>query len=219
VTVLNAHDRYHRRVVQRTIRTYDLIAHEYCRKTRQQEFLDWETEYIERLLSLITAPEPLILDVGCGDGRHCRLIEELGGSAVGIDLSRRMIAEAKAYYPVGCYCVMDMCSLQFGHGCFDGIWSSGSIYHVPKHSIRGVVAEFTRVLKPGGVVAVSFKRGEGEGLDCEPRSYAGSPRFFAYYTEDKIVGIFSQAGFTKIDSRTYPEDIYGDGIQQIWFRR
>jgi len=217
VTVLKTHS-YHRRVVQSTTRTYDLIAHEYCKKTRQKKFLDWETGYIERLLSLIPAPAPLVLDVGCGDGRHCKIIEELGGNAVGIDLSWYMITEAKAYYPVGCYCIMDMCSLHFGHECFDGIWSSGSIYHVPKRSIGGVVHEFKRVLNRHGVVAVSFKRGKGEGLESEPRSYTGSPRFFAYYTEDEMVGIFSRAGFKKIESGTYPEDIYGDGIQQMWFR-
>lgn len=62
-------------VVQQTIESYDRIASEYRRKTRQSKFLDWEEIYIKMLLSYISKTIPLILDVGCGDGRHCLLIE------------------------------------------------------------------------------------------------------------------------------------------------
>jgi len=55
-------------VVQQTIESYDKIASEYCRKTRQPKFLDGEEIYIKMLLSYISKTIPLILDVGCGDG-------------------------------------------------------------------------------------------------------------------------------------------------------
>jgi ubiquinone/menaquinone biosynthesis C-methylase UbiE len=208
-----------RDVVKRTIRTYDAIAPEYCRKTRQQRFLDWEREYIKRLLSSIKQPSPHVLDVGCGDGRHCRIIEELGGSAIGVDRSWNMIAEARRYYPQGHYCIMDMCALAFRSAWFDGLWASGSIYHVPKSTVEKVIKGFKRILKRQGVIAVSFKNGRGEGLEENPRSYGGAPRFFAYYTENEMEDVFSRAGFSKIASCAYPENVYGDGIQQMWFGR
>ncbi len=214
--IMSAEDNL-RYIVTRTTRTYDTIASEYCRKTRQQKFLKWETVYVERLLSSIKQPAPRVLDVGCGDGRHCRIIEELSGSAVGIDLSWSMIGEARTYYPRGHYCIMDMCALAFRSNCFDGIWASGSIYHVPKRAVGQVVQGFKRVLKRQGVIAVSFKLGRGEGLEDNPRSYRGSPRYFAYYTDDEMATIFSRAGFSTIASCVYPEDVYGDGIQQMWF--
>ena len=43
------------------------------------------------------------LDFGCGAGRSTRFIEELGFDAVGIDISRSMIAAAKKADPDGDY--------------------------------------------------------------------------------------------------------------------
>jgi len=108
-------------VVQQTIKTYDKIASKYCRKTRQSKFLEWEENYIKKLLSYIPETIPLILDVGCGDGRHCVLIEKNDGKAIGIDLSKKMLEEAKAYYPNGDFQEMDMGRLLFDDDFFDGI--------------------------------------------------------------------------------------------------
>ena len=204
-------------IVERTIRTYDKIASPYCEKTRDQTFLQWEEEYIEKLLSLIDAPTPRVLDVGCGDGRHCPVIEKLGGKAVGIDLSDSMLEESRKLYPDGAFRKMDQRRLLFDDDSFDGIWSSGSIYHVTKADVGKVIAGFARVLRPGGVAAVNFKLGRGEGLEQNPKSYGGSPRYFAYYAKEEMTALFESSGFTELSSCTYPEEIFGDNLQQMWF--
>ena len=79
--------------------------------------------------------------------------------------------------------------------------------------------EFRRVLKMNGVVAVNFKLGHGEGMEANPKSYSGSPRYFAYYTADEMKDMFSSFGFEELESCAYPEEIFGDNIQQMWFRR
>ena len=53
-------------IVQQTTQTYDKIAYDYCKKTRQPKFLEWEENYIKKMLSLISEPNPLILDVDVG---------------------------------------------------------------------------------------------------------------------------------------------------------
>jgi ubiquinone/menaquinone biosynthesis C-methylase UbiE len=206
-------------VVRQTIQTYDKIASEYCKKTRQVQFLEWEENYIRKLLFFIPKPNPLILDVGCGDGRHTILIERNGARAIGIDLSKNMLAEAKTLYPDGDFRRMDMRRLLFNDKSFDGIWASGSIYHATKLDARKVIKEFRRVLTMSGVVAVSFKLGRGEGMEANPKSYSGSPRYFAYYTRDEMKDLFSSFGFAELESCTYPEEIFGDNIQQMWFQR
>jgi SAM-dependent methyltransferase len=205
-------------VVKQTVETYDSIAHEYCKKTRRPKFLEWEESYIQTLLSHIANPMPLVLDVGCADGRHCLLIEKHGGIAIGMDLSENMLREARTYYPIGKYCRMDMRDLAFGRDSFDGMWISGSIYHVPKERLENLIRELSAALKTGGVVAVNFKLGIGEGLEENPRSYGGSPRFFAYYCEEEIRRLFEDNGFEELKSCLFPEAIFGASVQQMWFR-
>ena len=206
-------------VVQQTIQTYDRIAPDYCKKTRQSKFLEWEESYIKKLLAFISKLDPLILDVGCGDGRHTILIEKNGGGAIGIDLSKNMLEEAKSLHSNGDFRKMDMRRLLFDDSSFDGIWASGSIYHVTKSEARKVIREFRRVLKVDGVVAVNFKLGSGEGMEATPKSYSGSPRYFAYYTRHEMRNMFSNFGFEELGSCTYPEEIFGDNLQQMWFQR
>ena len=167
--------------VSQTIQTYDKIAVDYCKKTRQHKYPNWEENYIKTLLDFIPIPEPLILDVGCGDGRHCFLIDKNGGKSIGIDLSQTMVEVAKKHYPKGDFRKMDMRNLDFPDDSFHGIWSSGSIYQVPK-------------------------------------SYSGSPRYFAYYEEWEMRDISVTYGFEALDSVSYPEEIFGDKIQQMWFK-
>lgn len=205
-------------IVQQTIQTYDEVASKYCKKTRQPQFIEWEENYIKKLLSYISKSNPLILDVGCGDGRHCILIEKNGGKCIGIDLSENMLKEAENLYPKGDFRKMDMRKLLFYDDFFDGIWTSGSIYHLSKSDVSEVVEEFRRVLKMDGIVAVSFKLGIGEGMEANPKSYSGSPRYFAYYSKDEMRSIFNTFGFEELESCLYPEEIFGDNIQQMWFK-
>jgi len=157
--------------------------------------------------------------VGCGDGRHSIIIDRNGGRAIGIDLSKSMLKEARTLYTNGDFREMDMRELTFDDSFFDGIWSSGSIYHVTKTDVKKVIEEFKRVLKPEGVVAISFKVGQGESLQANPKSYSGSPRYFAYYSKDEMKEIFESFGFEELDSCLYPEEIFGENNQQMWFRK
>lgn len=206
-------------IVQQTVQTYDKIAPDYCKKTRQPKFLDWEETYIKKLMSYIAKPNPFIIDVGCADGRHSIIIDRNGGRATGVDLSKSMLREAKTLYPGGDFREADMRHLTFEDEFFDGIWSSGSIYHVTKSDVIKVINEFKRVLKTEGVIALSFKLGQGEGLEANPKSYSGSPRYFAYYTKDEMKDLFSSFGFEELESSLYPEEIFGDNNQMMWFRK
>ena len=205
--------------LEQTIRTYDTIASKYCAKTRLEKYLRWEREYIRKMLDLIDAAEPRVLDVGCGDGRHCRIIGQEKGRAVGIDLSEGMLTEARKLCPDIEFRRVNMLSLGFDNDSFDGIWSSGSIYHVAKSAVSSVLSEFERILRPGGVLALSFKLGTGEGLEVNPRSYAGLPRYFAYYTREEMTRLLEEAGFGVVETSMYPEKIFGADNLQLWARK
>ncbi|KXH80878.1 methyltransferase domain-containing protein [Sporosarcina sp. HYO08] len=86
----------------------------------------------------------LLLDAGCGEGSHlsaiCTRLNNLTG--VGIDLAKEGIEAAAKMHPGSIWAVADLAKCPFGSGEFDFIVNILSPANF---------AEFTRVLKPGGM--------------------------------------------------------------------
>jgi SAM-dependent methyltransferase len=93
------------------------------------------------------------LDVGCGEGRFCRLMRDHGISAVGIDPTRALIEEAQRRDPAGVYEIAAAEALPFPAGCFDLVVSYVTLIDIP--GFRAAIAEMTRVLRPGGSMLVA----------------------------------------------------------------
>jgi len=90
------------------------------------------------------------LDVGCGEGRFCRLLRARGIDAVGIDAAPAMIAEARRRDPAGCYEVARAEALPFPAARFDLAVSCLSLLDIA--GFREAIMEMARVLRPGGTL-------------------------------------------------------------------
>ena len=44
-----------------------------------------------------------VLDVGCGEGRYCRMLRDLGGDVTGLDPVDALVDAARERDPSGCY--------------------------------------------------------------------------------------------------------------------
>lgn len=92
-----------------------------------------------------------ILDLGCGFGWHCRYAVEQGAaSAVGIDISGRMldVARAKTDSPLVTYMLMPVEDINFPAGSFDVAISSLVFHYV--ESFGDICRKVNRCLTPGG---------------------------------------------------------------------
>lgn len=86
-----------------------------------------------------------ILDLGCGDGRLTRGLEQAGASVLGTDASPDMVAAARA---LGLEVELhDARALPF-HDRFDAVFSNAVLHWI--HELDQVVAGVVRALKPGG---------------------------------------------------------------------
>ena len=205
-------------VVKRTIESYDAIAERYCKRTMIPEVREFEHQLLDRFLAMIDAERPRILDIGCGDGRDTAYLREKGAGVIGIDLSEGMLAVARREHPECTFLKMDMRRLEFPDRSFHGVWASGCIYHLPKRELPQAFREVRRILKPGGIFSFNFKRGEGEGMEEEPKSFGGYPRYFAYYSVEEIERLLNQTGFKLELVRDYPWEVFGDRIVHLWAR-
>lgn len=93
------------------------------------------------------------LDVGCGEGRFCRVLQQLGVQAVGVDLAPALIETARLRDPLGDYRVGDASTLEFADDSFDLVVSYVTLVDFP--DIQSAIAEMARVLRPGGSLLIA----------------------------------------------------------------
>lgn len=97
------------------------------------------------------------LDVGCGEGRFCRMLRAEGIDTIGIDPTEALIAEARRRDPAGDYRIGRGEALEFADGAFDLVVSYLSLIDIPDAS--AALAEMARVLAPGGTLLIANLNG------------------------------------------------------------
>jgi ubiquinone/menaquinone biosynthesis C-methylase UbiE len=88
------------------------------------------------------------LDLGCGEGRFCRMMQTHGIATVGIDPTAALIDQARRCDPVGDYRVMSAEALNLPDASFDLVVAYLSLIDIP--DLPRAIAEAQRVLRPGG---------------------------------------------------------------------
>ena len=97
------------------------------------------------------------LDVGCGEGRFCRLMQRLGIRTVGIDPTESLVERARQLDPPGFYAVGRAEALEFPDAAFDLVVSYLTLIDIPK--IEEAIPEMVRVLRPGGTLLIANLNG------------------------------------------------------------
>jgi SAM-dependent methyltransferase len=93
------------------------------------------------------------LDYGCGAGRSTRFLKRLGLNAVGADVSREMLDEARSKDQSGEYRHIQSGVLPFEDGAFDLVFSSFVFLEVSRiEEIENILKEMKRVLRKGGTI-------------------------------------------------------------------
>ena len=103
----------------------------------------------------------MILDLGCGAGRHLRFLESRKIQTVGMDLALNGLRAAKEVLTNNKLAVRliqaDMSApLPYPAGCFDCVISVHVVFHNTRKKIQNTIAEVKRVLKTGGTLLVTF---------------------------------------------------------------
>src|SRR5207249_1327015 len=119
---------------------------------RGPEKRHWETT--RQLIDLMDVGEhDNVIDLGCGAGWATRVLAQKAsrGIVLGIDLSDRMIAQARTRYRNphnALFAVADASGIPCRDGLFNSLLSVESIYYYPGLDLA--FHEVHRVLKPGG---------------------------------------------------------------------
>lgn len=104
----------------------------------------------------ITGP---ILDAGCGPGQWTQLLSESGKDVSGVDAVPEFVEHARRCRPGIDFRVGDLTGLDVDGGALGGVLAWYSTIHHNPDLLQGVLAEFARVVKPGGGLALGFFEG------------------------------------------------------------
>jgi SAM-dependent methyltransferase len=98
-----------------------------------------------------------VLDVGCGEGRFCRMLTERGARTIGIDPTPGLIAAARARQPAGVFHEAPAESLPLPDASVDLAVTYVTLLDIP--DFRRAIREMARVLRPGGRCVVANLNG------------------------------------------------------------
>lgn len=126
------------------------------------------------------------LDVGCGEGRFCRMLQACGIRTVGVDPTEPLIRHARLQDPPGDYRMGRAEALDFPDEFFDLVVSYLSFIDIP--DIGRGISEMVRVLAPRGTLLIanltSFLTANTGGWQ---RDGDGEQRFsIDYYLQERV---------------------------------
>lgn len=139
----------------KTIDYYNKHAEEFTASTFE---VDMESLYQPFLAELPGGTR--ILDVGCGSGRDTLAFKNKGYYVDAIDYSEELVKKATRLtgIPVKLESFYEIDADE----AYDGIWACASLLHCERSRLKEVIGKLLRVLKPNGVLYMSFKYGNND---------------------------------------------------------
>ena len=164
------------------------------------EALREEVDLLDRLMELVSTGKRG-LDAGCATARDTYYLWKLGCDIRGVDAVEENIQLAQERYPdiADRLSVADLrLPLEFPDEDFDFIICNAVIQHIrPEDVFEVTLREFARVLRPGGVLQLMFKNGDGVITIYDPAYEID--RTFQLYDEHELLVRLNSYGLSLIE--------------------
>lgn len=195
---------------------FDMVAKNYDRTNDLLSF--FQSRIWRRATKKAVSPKPgmRILDVAAGTGTSSQALLVPGGEVIASDFSKGMLEEGAKRHPDLKFVFADAMKLPFSDGEFDAVTISFGLRNVQNHQVA--LAEFSRVLKPGGrLVVCEFSKVKGplgtvylwylrNILPLVARVFSSNPDAYTYLSDsieawpnqDQLKSDIERAGFKSV---------------------
>ena len=172
---------------------------------KSRSVLHYPDENLVRMLSASLPDFPArsglrALDLGCGTGRHLRLLLEMGITGpIAADYSLNALTACRELYPVPLLCAENS-SIPLTAECIDVLIAWGSLHYGDKSGTAGQLGEIHRVLRPGGFCFCTLRtdrdsylrRGREIGNNVWETSLGDlESALVSFFSEDELAPLFS----------------------------
>ena len=177
---------------------YDTVAKEYAETfSGEHEKKPKDREMLHRFSQEIGDRQP-VWDFGCGPGQTTIYLKNLGIEISGLDLSEKILEQARTIHPEIHFRKGNILDLEFDNDSIAGIVAFYAIVHFTEEQAGKAFREVFRVLQPGGIFLFTFHIGEetihvgeflGKKVDID----------LMFFTTDFIFNLLTDSGFEKIE--------------------
>jgi ubiquinone/menaquinone biosynthesis C-methylase UbiE len=188
---------------------YNAIADRYlAERTLESEDVRLLNDFMERLTA-----NSRVLDAGCGAGIPIsqKLSERF--QVTGVDFSEAQIRLAQKNVSNAEFLCEDMTKLNFPENTFDGITSYYAIIHIPREEHQPLLANFHRMLKPGGFALLCL--GAEHLIDDVDENFLGTRMYWSHYDIETYLKMLRECGFSIIWSKRV-EDATCEGAGHLF---
>jgi ubiquinone/menaquinone biosynthesis C-methylase UbiE len=146
--------------IQSIRESYDRIADEYAlRIFNELQHKPLDRDLLNRFAAEI-AERGQVCDMGCGPGHVARYLHDAGTIVFGLDLSEKMLEQARRLNPDISFRQGNMMALDLEDRTLAGIAAFYAIVNISNEFLPLVFREMNRVLRPGGLLLLAFHTGD-----------------------------------------------------------
>ena len=177
---------------------YDTLAKEYAEAfSGEHEKKPKDREILLRFLREIGDRRP-VWDFGCGPGQTTQYLKDLGIEISGVDLSEKLLEQARTIHPEIHFQKGNILDLEFDDDSIAGVVAFYAIIHFTEEQVERALREVFRVLQPGGIFLFTYHIGEktihlaeflGKKIDID----------VMFFNNDFIFNRLAGCGFEKIE--------------------
>ncbi|MBI2546348.1 class I SAM-dependent methyltransferase [Candidatus Woesearchaeota archaeon] len=165
-------------------------------------------EIVVELTNYLHKPS-LVLDIGCGRGRHLSYLSNQGCMIIGTDISPDALLhcrnKVKRERSRIFFVENDVAALSFRRELFDAVIATNSLHYNNIAGIRSAIREIYQALKPYGWIAAtvsSSSLSHQKGIELEPgtfiRDIRDRPVLQHFFTEQELMKLFGQFTIVKL---------------------
>jgi ubiquinone/menaquinone biosynthesis C-methylase UbiE len=178
---------------------YDTVAKEYAETfSDEHEKKPKDQEILHRFSQEIGDRKP-VWDFGCGPGQTTKYLKNLGIEISGLDLSEKILEQARTIHPEIHFQKGNILELEFENDSIAGVVAFYAIVHFTEERVGIACREVFRVLEPGGIFLFTYHIGE-ETIHAEEFLGKKIDIDFMFFTADFISSCLEKSGFEKIET-------------------
>ncbi|HHD83188.1 MAG TPA: class I SAM-dependent methyltransferase [Bacteroidetes bacterium] len=177
---------------------YDTVAKEYAETFSGEHKKKPKDQAILKRFSQEIEDRRPVWDFGCGPGQTTKYLKNLGIEISGLDLSEKILEQARTIRPGINFRKGNILELEFDSDSIGGVVAFYAMVHFTEEQVEIAFREVLRVLQPGGIFLFTYHIGEktihindflGKKVDID----------FMFFTTDFISSCLKDSGFGKIE--------------------